>query len=179
MAMFGKIMCCFDGSHLAEEIIPYAAETSARFAGELIFASVITTQITIPPPQSIHFPYIGSSSSTEHLPVSDISEKSRREPEVGTQLKEIELEQDQTRRYLEKLANPLRSEGLKVTVAILQGDPGEAIVTYSRNNNVSLIALTSHGRGGYRRGIYGSIAQFVLRESEIPVLLVKPHRIVR
>ena len=177
--MFGKIMCCFDGSPLAEEIIPYATETCTRFSGELIFASVITTQITIPSPQSIHFSYIGSLGGPEPIPVSDISENSRREPGVGLQLKEIELEQDQTRRYMEKLANPLRAEGLKVTTAILQGDPGEAIVTYSRDNNVSLIALTSHGKGGYRRGVYGSIAQFILREAEIPVLLVKPHRIVR
>ena len=38
----------------------------------------------------------------------------------------------------------------------------------------SVIALTTHGRGGFRRAVLGSVADKVVRASTRPVLLVRP-----
>jgi len=39
---------------------------------------------------------------------------------------------------------------------------------------VSLIAMSTHGRGGLGRLVFGSVADAVLRQTHLPVLLVRP-----
>ena len=52
---------------------------------------------------------------------------------------------------------------------------GEAILSYAGRNNVDLIATATHGRSGLRRGIFGSVADYVLRESGLPMLVLRPQ----
>ena len=49
-------------------------------------------------------------------------------------------------------------------------DPARGIVEYASENEVDLIALSSHGRTGFRRATLGSVAERVLRHSAVPVL---------
>ena len=42
----------------------------------------------------------------------------------------------------------------------------------TRQELVELIAMTTHGEGGVKRMILGSVAESVVRDSELPVLLV-------
>ena len=46
-----------------------------------------------------------------------------------------------------------------------------ALCDYAAQNGVSLIALSSHGRSGFRRLVMGSVAEAVLRNSRVPVLV--------
>ena len=39
--MFKKILVCLDGSHLAEQILPYATDTALRFGSKLVMVQVI------------------------------------------------------------------------------------------------------------------------------------------
>lgn len=59
------------------------------------------------------------------------------------------------------------------------GDPGETIVGYAKENAVDLVALSTHGRGGLRRLAFGSVADFVLKRSGLPILIRKPEEIKR
>lgn len=52
---------------------------------------------------------------------------------------------------------------------------GEAIVGYAHNGNFDLIALATHGRSGMGRAIFGSVADHVLRESRLPIPIIKPQ----
>ncbi len=65
------------------------------------------------------------------------------------------------------------SEGSTVDSAVLFGHPDEEILTYAEKNNVSLIAMTAHGRSGVRRWAMGSVAARVARHSAVPVLLAR------
>ncbi len=65
------------------------------------------------------------------------------------------------------------AEGLAVTAAVLRGRAAEAITGYAQYERVDLTVMTSHGRGGLRRAILGSIADRVIR-SGIPTLLIRP-----
>jgi nucleotide-binding universal stress UspA family protein len=38
-----------------------------------------------------------------------------------------------------------------------------------------VIAMATHGRGGLGRLVFGSVAERVLSEAEVPLLLVRPH----
>ena len=53
------------------------------------------------------------------------------------------------------------------------GHVAETIAAYARENGFNQIVIGSHGRGGLRHLLMGSVATDVLRLSEIPVTLVK------
>jgi nucleotide-binding universal stress UspA family protein len=79
------------------------------------------------------------------------------------------------RAYLGKLAAPLRKRGIEVETVAVPGRPGEAILDYANTNSISLIAIATHGRGGLRRAVFGSVADQVLRRSGLPVLVIRPQ----
>jgi nucleotide-binding universal stress UspA family protein len=49
----------------------------------------------------------------------------------------------------------------------------EVILREAQNVNADLIVMGTHGRGGLPRLLLGSDAEFVLRQSPVPVLLVR------
>ena len=70
----------------------------------------------------------------------------------------------------------LLGEGVPVATAVVTGDRvHEAIAKYAKSHGVDLIALSTHGRTGFRHFALGSVAEALLRESEVPVL-VFPRR---
>jgi nucleotide-binding universal stress UspA family protein len=64
----------------------------------------------------------------------------------------------------------LKDEGIAASGAVLNGSPFFAINDATRPGD--LIVLTSHGRGGVRRWLLGSVAEKLVREASVPVLLV-------
>jgi len=61
--------------------------------------------------------------------------------------------------------------GMEVAKAVISHEnPAKGVVAYAVENGVDLIALSSHGRTGFRRFALGSVAENVLRHSPIPVL---------
>ena len=172
--MFKKALVCLDGSKLAEEILPYAAEACMLSENEIILLQVIATKITIPPPQSIHAFTLGRKFKPTPTTASDLEGDTTPEAQAGVQLKEIEREQGSAKEYLDRAARPYRIRGLKIRTLVLEGNAGETIVNYARTSGVSLIALTTHGSGGLKHTGLGQTAQFVLRESVLPVLIIKP-----
>ena len=147
--MFQKILVCLDGSKLAEQILPYAAEQAARFSGSLVLFQVVSLA-SIPTPTGI-----------ESVPVAVPND----------QLAEAE---DAARDYLNGLALPLRDKGMKVQCVTTVGHPAESIVSYAEENGFDLVAIATHGRSGLRRLVFGSVADYVIRKSGLPILLIKP-----
>jgi len=76
--------------------------------------------------------------------------------------------------YLKGLASPLAATGVDVSCVTKLGKPEEGIIRYARENQVDLIAMATHGRGGMQNTLFGSVAQHVLRESGLPLLLIRP-----
>jgi nucleotide-binding universal stress UspA family protein len=64
--------------------------------------------------------------------------------------------------------------GTALTVQIRQGPlPVEhSIIAYANEEQFVLIIMASHGRSGIRRALLGSVAEYVLRHSKCPVLVV-------
>ena len=91
---------------------------------------------------------------------------------IPTTEQQIEL----ARRDLEKLRSKFPTD-LDLTLDATAGPTvSEAITTYARDHGVDIIAISTHGRGGLRRLVLGSIAEQVLRDSEIPVLMVPARK---
>jgi nucleotide-binding universal stress UspA family protein len=76
---------------------------------------------------------------------------------------------------LERAAAPLRERGLDVEIAAVSASvPATAILEFAQEHAIDLIAMATHGRGGWSRIALGSVADKVLRGAIVPVLLVRP-----
>jgi nucleotide-binding universal stress UspA family protein len=71
-------------------------------------------------------------------------------------------------------ANELRAAGYVVATEIGFGAPAQEIEEYIRYGEFDLVAMTTHGRTGLRRALLGSVAEHVLRHSNLPILLLHP-----
>jgi nucleotide-binding universal stress UspA family protein len=77
--------------------------------------------------------------------------------------------------YLEGVADGLRNEGLVVDVHVEEHEaPGRAIAAIADKLEADLIALATHGYGGLKRALLGSVADKVLRSSPLPLLVQRP-----
>ena len=76
--------------------------------------------------------------------------------------------------YLRRVAAALSRPPVSPTVstAALAGDPATEILAEARRTGAGLVALSTHGRSGLGRWLYGSVADAVLRRAGVPVLLV-------
>jgi nucleotide-binding universal stress UspA family protein len=63
-------------------------------------------------------------------------------------------------------------EELDVAIEVVTGlDPAYQILEFAESNGVDLIAMSTHGRTGFRHLILGSVAEAVLRRSTVPVVV--------
>ena len=79
-------------------------------------------------------------------------------------------------RILEKGAAHARKHGVKVQTSLVEsfgGRAAHAIVDEAKKFHASLIVLGTHGRRGMKRVVMGSDAEEVVRNSPVPVLLVR------
>jgi nucleotide-binding universal stress UspA family protein len=75
--------------------------------------------------------------------------------------------------YLRGAAQGLHDQGISVAIEYPEGRPSEVIIVRASQLGIDLIAMTSHGRGGLGRAVFGSVADEVLRQAPCPVLLVR------
>lgn len=81
--------------------------------------------------------------------------------------------QQEMKAYLEEVADTVRTEGVSVEVAYAQGDPATGIVDIAHDQHADLIVMVTHAREGLSRLVHRSVANRVLREASVPVLLLK------
>jgi nucleotide-binding universal stress UspA family protein len=152
--MFKKILVCLDGSELAEKILPYAVEQAKRFGSELILFKVFSEPTLI----SLALPGIPG------VPIDT----------AGAQQRLVEDEKV-TEEYLKNTMVNLQAEKtLRVSYAFMRGAAGPAIIEYCDQHEIELIAIATHGRSGPGRVVLGSVADYVIHHSRLPILLVRP-----
>ena len=152
--MFERILVCLDGSELAEQILPYATEQALRFNSKLTLLQVVTM------PSSVY-----TASVAGEL------------PQAGDMIaKQIQRQEAEARAYLDRVTKSLLKKGMNVEYVVLGPlQPGKAIVKYAQDNAIDLICIATHGRSGLGRVVFGSVADLVLRESGLPILVIKPE----
>jgi nucleotide-binding universal stress UspA family protein len=152
--MLDKIVVPLDGSDLAEEMLPVVEELASKLSAEVVLLQAVITL---------------TEAMREAGPGPGLT------PELGMDVakRRVESETGSAERYLEEVRKRLQAKGLKVSTAIAEGLPAGAILEYAKENNASLIALATHGRGGLARAVTGSVADAVVRHSDVPVLLVR------
>lgn len=75
--------------------------------------------------------------------------------------------------YLARIAEQAKSTGLKVDVMVKQGHPARQIVAAAKEIDADAIAMATHSRRGLGRIVFGSVAEQVIHDTSLPVLLVR------
>jgi nucleotide-binding universal stress UspA family protein len=81
------------------------------------------------------------------------------------------------RKRILAFCSELRAEGVKAAFKLQRGDPAERILIYP--DRYDLILTTTHGFGGFKRWVFGSVAEKLIHASEVPVLVWKTPAQVR
>jgi len=142
--MYKRALIPLDGSPVAETILPFILE----IAGPLDIEVVLLRVLQPVPPMVVE--------GSRHIVVED--EETRRVDALE---------------YLAALAVDLRNKAVRVETRVHHGMPPVEIVNAARDVQADLIAMTTHGRSGLRRLMFGSVAEAVLRQSDIPVFLLR------
>jgi len=143
-----SILLPTDFSDCGNYALSYAASLARTFGASIICVHVIEPMV----------PTVGYSGMTEPLPIADISDQ---------------LE-DSAERELPKLAECEECSGLEIEELIVHGEAAAEIVRVAKDRQVDLIVVSSHGRKGLGRILFGSTAEAVVRHAPCPVLVVKP-----
>jgi nucleotide-binding universal stress UspA family protein len=78
-------------------------------------------------------------------------------------------------RNLEALGVKCRGLGeIRVMTALEDGPVGPTLKDYAGKFNVNLIVMSSHARGRLRRIALGSVTDYLIRHTNVPVLVVRP-----
>jgi nucleotide-binding universal stress UspA family protein len=139
-----RVLVPLDGSPVAEAILPFIEQ----IAGPLDLEIVLLRVVPLTPVDVV--------TMARELPPGEETEK------------ELSAE-----RYLEPLVETLRARGIRVGARVRIGSPATEIVAAAQEVGADLIAMTTHGRSGLGRLLFGSVAEAVLRAAPIPVFLLR------
>jgi nucleotide-binding universal stress UspA family protein len=142
--MYKRVLVPLDGSPLAEAIIPFLVE----IAGPLDM-SIVLLRVLEPVPVAV----VEGVRQT----MIDISETRRRDAEA----------------YLESVASTLKRRGISTSYDVRTGRPDVRILEAARDISADLVAMSTHGRSGLGRLLFGSVAEQVLRHAEVPVFMMR------
>lgn len=77
--------------------------------------------------------------------------------------------------YLEREAARLAEDGIETDLRVVAHEvPSAAIGAMAEELGADLIAMATHGYGGFKRALLGSVASSVLTKSPLPLLLRRP-----
>jgi nucleotide-binding universal stress UspA family protein len=147
--MHRVIMAPTEGSDSERAAISVAVKLAQRFDADLRLVRVESTPLVIEPvPQT---------------PMLMVTEQSFRDEHLASLHK------------LEALGTECRALGeIRVITALEDGPVGPTLRAYAGKFNVDLIVMSSHSRGGLKRIALGSITDYLIRRTNIPVLVVRP-----
>jgi len=145
--MFKKILFPVDLSEASAKIAPYVIETAGKFGSE------------------IHIIFV--ARVMEHYAGLYV-------PHPAIKTFEAEIVRGAERKLSEFLENVFPHQ--KITAKVVPGDPAEEILDYASREKIDLIIMGTHGRKGFERIFFGSVAEQVIKNAALPVLSINPYR---
>ena len=77
------------------------------------------------------------------------------------------------KKVLSKVKKIIEDSGVEVKEVLLEGYPSEEIINFAENNNMDLIVMGTLGKTGLERFLVGSVAENVVRNSKVPVMVIR------
>ena len=144
-----RLLVPSDGSPVAEAVLASAMQLAELYEGELVLLGVVPTPSRLP--HSLLLPLL---------------------PDVEAR---VEAAEERLRTHLTACAARVGTSTVPVSVVVVRHHhPATAISEVAAHEKADLIAMSTHGRGGVRRFLLGSVTDKVLRSSSLPMLVSRP-----
>ena len=148
--MYKSILVPLDRSKRAETILPHVEKLALKCEAKVIFMKVIDV-----PPIKIAY---SRKTFEQHRNELEVLEKRNQE-------------------YLAEMQRVFQEKGIDTATYLTHGAVVEEIIATAERQNVDLIAIASHGRGGLSRAFYGGVAAALLQRIDRPLLLIRSRKI--
>jgi nucleotide-binding universal stress UspA family protein len=151
---FSRMMIALDGSELAELVLEPAMALAQMFDMPMVLARVEDEM---------------NGHDSRHLYAVN-----QMEPGLGEQVRRTY--EELAEKYLQKLIAQ-RNETMPAVQCVVarSDDPAQALLKLADLNKCDLVAVTTHGRTGFSRLVYGSVTEHLLRHIEGGMLVVRNH----
>jgi nucleotide-binding universal stress UspA family protein len=142
--MYNKVLVPLDGSKTAEVALPHARALAYSEGAEIILLRVA---------------------------VNPALEFSLSDPAIAQKI--VKDSERESRQYIGSVATQLKASGFEVSMVLAVGAAAEAILKTAEEIHADVIAMSTHGRTGPARWLLGSVADRVVRNSNVPVMLIR------
>ncbi len=141
--LFTKILVATDGSEYTKNSVDYGIDLAKNTGAGL------------------HAIYVVDTAAFASIPMDAAWE---------SMYELLRQEGDEATKYV---ADKAQAEGLEVDRNTIEGHPADEIIKYAEKNSMSIIVMGTLGKSGLDRFLLGSVAEKVVRNSKIPVLVVR------
>jgi len=153
--MYERLLVALDGSKAAEGVLEHVIALAGAFGSQVTVLRATDSPEVLLSQTSTAGPSIGDvAPAMDPMPI-------------------LQAEQTTADEYLKNVADQLRARNVSVECEHREGVASEVIVERAQALGVSLILMTTHGRSGLGRVVFGSVADSVLRHATCPVLMVR------
>lgn len=142
--MYKKILVPLDGSKTAEVVLPHAQALAYSEGAELVILRVAVNP-------ALEFAF--TDPSIIESVVNDL--------------------ESQSKTYMDGIEAQLKSAKVQVSSIVREGEVAEVILKTAEEIGADVIAMSTHGRTGAARWLLGSVADRVVRNSNVPVMLIR------
>jgi nucleotide-binding universal stress UspA family protein len=146
--MYRKILVPVDGSKRAERILPHVEKLAHDNKAVVVFLTVV--------------------SAPKMFGYDD-------QPYARFQ-KELESSMEEAEQYVKGLSGEFRAKGIETRHRVVMGPVVKEILETAEREEIDLVAMCSHGRGGLSRLFYGSVASGVLNRVDRALLIIRARR---
>jgi nucleotide-binding universal stress UspA family protein len=150
MLPFKKILCPTDFSEPSYEALKVANELASHFSSELFVVHVISP-----------VPLVPVAPAAPTAPVAFNIPQYQQELEISS------------RKMLEDVVKQKVPEKIWVHTEVVLGEASDQIVKIADEEKVDLIVIAAHGQTGWRRLVFGSVTEKVVRLASKPVLTIR------
>ena len=144
--MYKKMLVPVDGSLRSEVVVSHAAETAKAFGCTIRLLTVV-----------------------------DLDKRNGKQDSAtdeAASLAWVESQIEEAENHLRPVAERFEDHGLKPEMEVRFGNPSAEILKAAAEYGTDIIAMATRSRRGVARLMFGSVADQVLRESHVPVLLI-------
>jgi len=146
-----RVIVPLDGSALAETAVQPAVEIAKAAKAEIVFTEVL------------RLPFFGVGVAGIEYGAGDYA------GDFG-----IDSQKQEISEYLSGFVKDAEATGLKASANIRTGSPSQQIVDEASESENTIVVMGSHGAGGLKRWVVGSVADKVIRSARRPVLVIPP-----
>lgn len=152
-----KILCPTDFSEHSYEALTAAEELAKELSATLLLVHVV--------------PPVPVSSELQTGPSGYSAPASAGGFNITEYIKELKANAEKS---LDDIVKNKMKEDIDVeTVVLAEGEESDEINKFAEDKDVDLIVISTHGRTGLERLVFGSVAEKIIRHSRKPVLTIR------